>query len=81
MNNIIYAIFDTLVSDISNMEQADKIITEEVCHLLEPYKERLTAEEMEELSNLVFNCTYTAKRELFVVGFYFALELLLNRKL
>lgn len=81
MNNIIYTIFDTLVSDIPNMEQADRIITEEVCHLLAPYKERLTAEEMEELSNLVFNCTYTAKRELFAVGFYFALELLLNRKL
>ena len=81
MNNIIYEIFDTLYSAIPNMEQADKIITEEVIKLLEPYQNQITDKELEELRNLLFTCTYTAKREVFAVGFYFALELILNRQL
>lgn len=81
MNNIIYEIFDTLNCSISGMEQADKIITDEVHHLLEPYRDSLTDKEMEELSNLLYSATFTAKRELFVVGFYFAVELLNMQRL
>ena len=76
MNDIIYEIFDTLNYKIYGMEQADRIITDEVHHLLEPYGDSLTDKEMEELSNLLYNATFTAKREMFAVGFYFAVELL-----
>ena len=76
MNNILYEIFDTLNYSIYGMEQADKTITDEINHLIEPYKNTLTASELEELKNLLYNATFTAKRELFTVGFYFAIELL-----
>lgn len=76
MNNILYEIFDTLNYSIYGMEQADKIITDEVHHLLEPYRDSLTDKQMEELENILYNATFTAKRELFSVGFYFAIKLL-----
>ena len=80
MNNIIYEIFDTLNYSISGMEQAEKIIIAEVNHLLEPYKESLTDKEKEELTNLLYSAIFTAKRELFAVGFYFAIELLSRKQ-
>ena len=76
MNNILYEIFDTLNYSIYGMERADKIITDEVHHLLEPYRDSLTDKQMEEIENILFNATFTAKRELFAVGFYFAIKLL-----
>ena len=81
MNNIIYEIFDTLNYSISGMEQADKMITDKIYHLVEPYKNSLTDNEMEELKNLLYSATFIAKRELFVVGFYFAVELLNMKRL
>lgn len=76
MNNILYEIFDTLNYSIYRVKQADKTITDEINHLIEPYKNSLTASELEEIKNVLCNVTFTAKRELFTVDFYFAIELL-----
>ena len=76
MNNILYEIFDTLNCSICGMEQADKIITNEINQLIEPYISSLSDREIEDLKNLLYSATFTAKREMFAVGFYFAIELL-----
>lgn len=81
MNQFIYDIFETLVHNYPEMKMADKAITTEINNLLKPYKDQMTAEELETLRNMLFCVSYCSKREAFAVGFYYAVELLLNKKL
>lgn len=81
MQRIIFEIFDKLQMDNWDMKQADSLITAEVNRLMEPYRSRLSAQELEEWRNLIYSVTYTAKKEFFTAGFYFAVRLLLDREL
>lgn len=81
MNKFIYEIFDTIGNALPDMEQADKAITKEINNLLEPYKTQMTSEEWESLRDVLFHVSYCSKKESFAVGFYYAVELFLNKQL
>lgn len=80
MNRLIYEIFDTMKS--SNTECMDTAllnIENAVKNLLEPLNDTLTDEEYENLRDIVYGAAYAAEKEMFSVGFYFALDLLCKK--
>lgn len=81
MNNLIYDIFDTLGNTLPGMEEADKIISEEIKRLLEPLKKTMTAKEWEGVQDILYSASYCSKREAFAAGFYYGISLLLDKRL
>lgn len=80
MNGLIYEIYDFMKNtELEGMNHADMKIEAEIKNLLEPLKDKLTNKEYEQLRNMMFSVSYTAGREMFAVGFYYAQDLLYKR--
>lgn len=61
---------------IPGQEEADKKISEEVNKEILTYEKQHPEYNWEDLRDLCFSVVYTAKREWFTVGFYYAVELM-----
>ena len=81
MNQLIYDIFEQLGADMPDMKRADVQIEKEVNAILQSYQGKLTEQELETLKDMFYSVSYCSKKEAFAVGFYYAVELLLNKKL
>lgn len=77
MFELIYALFEKLEEELPHMKQANEIITQKIELLLQPQEEKLQIKDYDELSDLLFLASHYTKRELFAVGFSYAISLLL----
>lgn len=76
MRKLLYDIYENMAEKIPYNKEAERIISDEVNMELAKYKGQLSAEEWETLCELCFSAAYIAKKEWFVVGFRYAVEML-----
>lgn len=76
MNELLRKIYTLIIKPQSDTVKIERCVDEEVFRLVEPLKERLTGEEMEKLTDLIFTATFTAEQAGFEVGVRFAIKLL-----
>ena len=76
MNELLGKIYTLIVKPQSDTVRIERCVDEEVYRLVEPLKERLTDDEMEKLTDLIFAATFTAEQAGFEVGVRFAFKLL-----
>jgi len=76
MKELLYNIFDNIQDEIPGQEQADKKIIDDVNNEISIYEKQFPGYDWEALRDLCFSVIYTAKREWFVIGFYYATGLL-----
>lgn len=78
MKKLLYDIYENMAEKIPYWAEAEQIINDEVKMELTKYKGQISEEEWETLCELCFNATYVAKREWFIVGFHYAVEMLIK---
>lgn len=78
MNSIINEIFDSVVVNGKFDDMADKVIQKEITCLLKPYEKTLGKIEYEELRDLLYSISLTAKKEGFSIGFNLVLAMMKN---
>lgn len=76
MKKLLYDIFDNMQDKIPGQEEADKKISDDVNNEILMYKKQFPEYDWEALRDLCFSVIYTAKREWFVTGFYYATGLM-----
>lgn len=76
MKELLYNIFDNIQDEIPGQEQADKKIIDDVNNEISTYEKQFPGYDWEVLRDLCFSVIYTAKREWFVTGFYYATGLM-----
>lgn len=76
MKKLLYDIFDNMQEKIPGQAKADKKISDEVDREIAAYKEKFPEYDWESIRDLCFNIAYSAKKEWFTIGFYYATELL-----
>lgn len=78
MKKLLYDIYENMAEKIPYQEEAEQIINDEVKAELTKYKGQISEKEWETLCELCFSAAYVAKREWFIVGFHYAVEMLLK---
>lgn len=78
MKNLIEQIYKKIIYYDTEFVEAGKRIDEDVTKLIEPYVDKLNAEEIEELQNIIYTACYTAEFEGFVLGVKTAVKTLLS---
>lgn len=68
MNDLLKRIFTDVVSQEEDSIKADKYMDAEVQKIVDNYKEKLNADELEELRGLLYQVALIAKQEGFVLG-------------
>lgn len=76
MKELLYNIFDNIQDEIPGQEQADKKIIDDVNNEISTYEKQFPGYDWEAMRDLCFSVIYTAKREWFVTGFYYATGLM-----
>lgn len=76
MKKLLYDIFDNMQDKIPGQEEADKKISNDVNNEILMYKKQFPEYDWEALRDLCFSVIYTAKKEWFVTGFYYATGLM-----
>ena len=76
MKKLLYDIFDNMQDKIPGQEEAGKKISDDVNNEILMYKKQFPEYDWEALRDLCFSVIYTAKREWFVTGFYYATGLM-----
>lgn len=73
-------IFDELYHAVSEKEEftfLDSILTEECEKRLQPYRERLSSRDYEDIRDVVFSISYKSKKGAFGIGFKTAVRMFL----
>lgn len=78
MRKVLYDIYENMAEKIPYQKEAEQTINYEIKRELEKYKEQISEEDWETLCELCFSAAYIAKKEWFVVGFHYAVEMLLK---
>lgn len=78
MQKLLFDIFDNMQDKIPEQEEANKKICDEINKEVAIYKKQFPEYDWEALRDLCFSVTYTAKKEWFSVGFYYAIGLILK---
>lgn len=78
MRKVLYDIYENMAEKIPCQKEAERIINDEIKRELEKYRKQLSEEDWETLCELCFSAAYIAKKEWFVVGFHYAVEMLLK---
>lgn len=68
MKNLIEKLYKKVIYYGEEYIQSGKRLDEEVSKLLEPYRNKLSQSEIEELQNLIYTASYTAQYEGFRLG-------------
>lgn len=76
MNDLLRKIYMLIVKQQSDTVKIERYVDEEAYRLVEPLKERLTDDEMEKLTDLIFTANLTAEQAGFEIGVRFALKFL-----
>lgn len=76
MKKLLYDIYENMAEKIPYWAEAEQIINDEVKAELAKYKGKISEGEWETLCGLCFSAVYVAKREWFIVGFHYAVEML-----
>ena len=78
MKDEVYRLFDSMVENFSNQEFENQVIDEEVERQMTELKEMFEISDQEAVQDRLFEVAHTAKREGFVMGFRYAVVLLLE---
>lgn len=76
MKKLLYDIFDNMQDKIPGQEEADKKISDNIKNEILMYEKQFSGYDWQALCDLCFSVIYTAKREWFVTGFYYATGLM-----
>lgn len=76
MNKLLLKIFQNVICYERTTMERNKIVDEEINLLIEPYKEKLCTEQIEELKNLLSSIALTAEQTGFEIGAQFVIKLL-----
>ena len=79
MNTIILHIFDSVRMEYPLTKAVEKKINDEIKSILESQKEKLLPEDYEQIRSLLFESGLVGEQQGFLLGFRFAVDLLLNR--
>lgn len=80
MKELLEKIYEDVLINEDEVKELRKEIDETVKQKVLPYKEKLTNEEIEELSHLLFSSNYIAEKVGFEVGIWFMLHLISSKK-
>lgn len=78
MQKLLYDIFDNMQDKIPGQEESNNKISDEINKEIAIYKNQFPEYDWETLRDLCFSVAYTAKKEWFTVGFYYATGLMLK---
>ena len=76
-NEILESIFCNTRDDFFATKALERVITNEIDELIEPFKE-LSPVQYEELKDLLFSSALSGEKQGFILGFKYAVHLLVN---
>lgn len=76
MKKLLYDIFDNMQDKIPGQEETNKKISDNVKNEILMYGKQFPEYDWQTLRDLCFSVIYTAKKEWFVTGFYYATGLM-----
>lgn len=79
MNKLLFDIFDNMQDNIPNQAKADKKISDDISKEIATYKKQFPEYDWTTLRDLCFSIAYIVKKEWFVVGFNYAIDLILKK--
>ncbi len=78
MKDLLEKVYKKVIYYEQEYTEAGRRIDEDVSKLVEPYKDRLNENEVEELQNLIYTANYTAMYEGFMLGIRTTVKTLLS---
>lgn len=76
MNKLLFKIYQNVICYEKDTIARNKMVDEEINSIIEPYKEQLCEEQLEELKNLLASIALTAEQTGFETGVQFVIKLL-----
>ncbi len=76
MNELLKKIYDNIIRYEKDAVEMDWRIEEEIKHLIQPYQNKLTADKLETLKDLLYGAALPAEREGFMLGVQYTLKIL-----
>ena len=74
MEQLLSEIYEKVVYASENYNRLNQMFDSEVEEMICPLKDRLTAEELDELRSLIYNASYTAEKNGFYLGVHTAVQ-------